>query len=510
MAVPKSHLEIERKYDAEPDFVLPKLTGLSGVATVSDPETHQLVANYFDTDDFRLARHGITLRRRRGGSDAGWHLKIPAGSQGKQELHAPLGRSQTVPGKLAALVAAYTRGAPLRPVATLETGRTVVLLRDKTGKVLAEVADDAVIGQVLDGAVTGAAEGTQPPISAWREIEIELVEGSPTLLKEAGKRLRKAGARKGGSASKLSRVLAPVMPPAPNGTAADGTAGAAVVDYLAAQIRAILSQDPRARLGEDDAVHKMRVAVRRIRSVLKSYRRVLDRERTDPLQPELKWLADELGAVRDLEVLRMRFTDRLAGLSGPAGHAEINPEQSWLATLADEEAAAYRRLNVALKEPRYFALLDALDALVAEPPLTDRAGRKASKEIPRTVASEWRRLERSYAAIEGAENTDEARHETRKTAKRTRYAAELAAASLTGSASAQAKRTAGHAEELQEVFGGFQDGVIAMERIRTIAARVKNPNERFALGVLYGVEHCTATRSLDQAAQTWERARLEH
>jgi hypothetical protein len=103
-------VEIERKYDAAADFTVPELTVLPGVASVSAPETHHLHATYFDTEDLRLAAHGITLRRRRGGTDAGWHLKIPAGPDSKNELRAPLGRAQVVPARLAGLVAARSCG----------------------------------------------------------------------------------------------------------------------------------------------------------------------------------------------------------------------------------------------------------------------------------------------------------------------------------------------------------------------------------------------------------------
>src|SRR5262249_29879688 len=145
--------------------------------------------------------------------------------------------------------------------------------------------------------------------------------------------------------------------------------------------------DPKARMAEYDAVHKMRVSVRRIRSALKNYRPVLDREQTDALQPELKWLADELGTVRDLEVLRERFTGRLDAL--PADLAE---HRGWLDALRKRETSAYRRLNTALREPRYFRLLDALDGLLARPPLKNRAEREAAEELPRLVRRAWRRL----------------------------------------------------------------------------------------------------------------------
>ncbi|MEU5876104.1 CYTH and CHAD domain-containing protein [Spirillospora sp. NPDC047279] len=474
------HLEIERKYDAEADFTVPELMGLPGVSSISGPRTHQLAATYFDTDDLRLARRGITLRRRRGGEDAGWHLKIPAGPDSKNELRAPLGRTQVVPARLASLIAAHTRGAPVKPVAQLDTVRSVVLLLDAAGQVLAEVADDAVSGRPEGGAEL-----------AWREIEVELAGGGGDLLEAAGERIVKAGARKGASSSKVLRVLgvAPERRPEPDGK----TAGAAVTGYLADQVDAVLRFDPKARLAEHDAVHQMRVATRRLRSALQSYRAVIDREHTDPLRVELKWLADALGEVRDLEVLRMRFTDRLEEI-GETG------EHTWLDALRTQEAAAYRRLNVTLKEPRYFALLDALDALVAAPPLTERAGRKAAKELPLLVTKQWKRLDRAYKEIGKADDPDIARHETRKSAKRARYAADLAVPVL----GKPAKQVSRNAKKVQEVLGGYQDGVIADEHLKAAAEKADDTHEAFVLGVLYGLEQCEAKSTLATLEETWK------
>ncbi|HEU5156319.1 MAG TPA: CYTH and CHAD domain-containing protein [Streptosporangiaceae bacterium] len=481
-------VEIERKYDVDHDFAVPDLTGLPGCTDVGRPETHLLVATYFDTDDLRLAARGVTLRRRRGGEDAGWHLKIPVGPDAKNELRAPLGKAQTVPARLSALVTAYTRGRKLIPVARLETRRTITRLCGEAGEVLAEVADDSVSGQRLDQVVDDTT------VAAWREVEVELGAGSPRLLAAVGKRLRRAGARRGAVTTKLGRVLAvPADAAAP--PAAWSTAGDVAVGYLARQVDAILSYDPKVRLQEYDAVHKMRVAVRRTRSILKSYGAVLDRGCTDPLQPELKWLADALGEVRDLEVLRERFTGRLAELADNGSHP-------WLDALAAEEQAAYRRLGATLKDPRYFVLLDALEDLVAAPPLTDRARRPVHKEVPRLVVRSWRRLARAYASIEAADDRDAARHETRKAAKRARYTAEAAAAAL----GKPAANVAAQAESLQEVLGRFQDGVIAQRHLAATAERVTDPRESFTLGTLSGIEYCAAVAALDEVDAVWRRA----
>src|SRR5499426_1014787 len=208
-------IETERKYDAEAGFALPDLAGLDGVAAVTGPQTYRLRAIYFDTTDFRLAAAKITLRRRTGGTDAGWHLKLPAGADSRREVHAPLGRgASSVPSRLAELVAGWTGGQPLRPIARLATTRRLRRLAGRDGEVLAEVADDLVIGS-LPGPGPGGAGGPGGPgmpewreASRWREIEIELVTGPRELLGSAGDRLRRAGAVPSAEASKLSRLLA--------------------------------------------------------------------------------------------------------------------------------------------------------------------------------------------------------------------------------------------------------------------------------------------------------------
>src|SRR3954454_12416639 len=146
--------EIEDKYAVGQGFVLPDLTGLPGVARVTEPETHALSATYWDTPDLRLVRNKITLRRRTGGADEGWHLKLPAGGpaggRGRDEVQRPLGRRRSVPPELVGLVLARSRGAALGPIARRETRRTITHLLDEHDAVLAEIADDTVTPTVFD------------------------------------------------------------------------------------------------------------------------------------------------------------------------------------------------------------------------------------------------------------------------------------------------------------------------------------------------------------------------
>jgi inorganic triphosphatase YgiF len=196
------HLETELKFDVDPGFAVPDLGGLVQGQTVSEPQVRHLVANYFDTSDLRLAAAPVTLRRRTGGPDEGWHLKLPVGAGTRRELQAPLGDDpMAVPPQLAGLVSTWVGDHPLQVVAVLETRRTVRNLIAADGTVLAEVADDLVTGRLPSAGRTPAEPVT------WREIEVELVSGGPEILAAARSRLTGAGARLSSSASKLGRLL---------------------------------------------------------------------------------------------------------------------------------------------------------------------------------------------------------------------------------------------------------------------------------------------------------------
>ena len=212
MSAPEGSLEIERKYAVGAGFELPDLSAVPGVAAITGPDTYHLAAIYVDTPGQDLAAAKITLRRRSGGTDAGWHLKLPAGAGARREVHAPLGPgTEPVPERLAALVAEWTRGQPLRPIARLETTRTVRRLTGAAGQMLAEVADDEVTGSLPDqhSSATDAPGGPIPwrTVTSWREVEIELGQGTPGLLDEAGRLLLGAGARPSPAASKLALLL---------------------------------------------------------------------------------------------------------------------------------------------------------------------------------------------------------------------------------------------------------------------------------------------------------------
>ena len=169
------HVEVERKYDAVPRQPLPDLDGVGGLRVRTPPEESALEATYFDTADLRLGRRRVTMRRRTGGSDAGWHLKLPAAGDARTEVRAPLGRAtRTPPAPLREEVSALVRDAALGPVAVLRTRRVEHVLVDAADQPVAVLADDTVTAERL------APDRVE--LEAWREVEVELVD--PAALGE--------------------------------------------------------------------------------------------------------------------------------------------------------------------------------------------------------------------------------------------------------------------------------------------------------------------------------------
>ncbi|MEV4175586.1 CYTH and CHAD domain-containing protein [Nonomuraea sp. NPDC049709] len=480
-------IEIEDKFDVSPEYAVPDLSGL---ADVVGPKSYQLVALYYDTPDLRLASRGVTLRRRRGGADPGWHLKLPKAKGVRQEITHPLTRStKVVPDELAELVRAYTRGAELQPVAELDTRRTVTVLLDgETG--LVEIADDRVKGTVY---------GEEPKVVRWREVEAELLEGgSQALLAKVGKRLRKAGASPSEAASKLAKLLEPA--PLPTAPTKPGSAGEIVIAYLSGQVKALLSQDPRVRRAEEDAVHQMRVASRRMRSALKAFKTVV--VDTGELQEELRWLGNVLGEARDLEVIRARYAKMLSGL---APELVTGPIQTRLGSdLQRREEEAYGRIKEVLSGERYYVLLDALDELVSAPALGKAAAKPAEEKLHAIAVANWERVTKAYdhaQAIDDVERREIAMHDVRKAAKRARYTAEALQPSLGAGMGKLAKLS----EDIQEVLGTYQDGVVAQETLAKEAESARQAGEdTFTYGLLIGIERNAAERAHKEFPRVWK------
>ncbi len=482
---PEVHAEVERKLDLGVDLPLPSVQQLPGVAEVAEPASCDLEAVYYDTPHLALATAGITLRRRLGGEDAGWHLKVPVGPDHRREVRLPLEDADgRVPDALLDEVRVHVRDHEVVAVARLRTHRVVQRLLDEEHRVLAEVCDDHV-----------SAERwlPDPGSTQWRECEVELVEGSRTLLDQVVQALVTGGAQPSAHASKLSRVLgSAVRVPAPARVTRKIPTGRLLVQFVAANVRQIQEQDPLVREDAPDSVHKMRVGCRRIRSVLATYRPILERALTDPLRDELKWFAAALGEARDTEVVIERLD---ALVNEQPVELRLGPVSRRVhLELGDRGRAGREAALEALGSTRYFRLLDQLDRFVETPPLNQDAGRRARRQVPDLLARDLRRFRRRARAVEDsadAEHRELALHEVRKAAKRLRYAAESASAVLGEGATALARLAA----SAQDILGSHHDSVVARDTLRTLGVQAHlNGENGFTFGRLHALEEARAAQ----------------
>ncbi|MFG2665293.1 CHAD domain-containing protein [Streptomyces sp. NPDC048387] len=473
---------------------VPDLTGTASVAAVRDRGTADLYAVYYDTPDGALAADGITLRRRTGGEDAGWHLKLPVAPGVRDEVRAPL--SDALPPELAALVRSRTRHRPLEPRVRMHSERHTDDLLDADGRLLAQLCTDSVRAE------HGRAA------TAWTEVEVELADhGDPALLDAVEARFAEAGLRPGAAPSKLARALTATGAPPharPGPGPADGTAGAHVLAYLRRQREVLVAQDPAVRRDVPDSVHQMRVAIRRMRSALATHRGLLDRAATDPVRAELRWLAGELGADRDREVLLERLRARLGELPPSL---RVGPVRDRLrAWNTHRRARTRRRALAALDTDRYLALLDSVDALLSSPPLRPAAAKPAAKPLRKAALRDWDRLGDRVAAalaLDPGEERDRALHEARKAAKRVRYAAEAAAPAL----GKPARRLVKAAKSVQSLLGEHRDGVVSREALLGLGAQAADAGESaYTWGLLHGREEARCDLLEQRLPAAWAKA----
>ncbi|MEJ7764963.1 MAG: CYTH and CHAD domain-containing protein [Acidimicrobiales bacterium] len=511
MGRPEKVVEREVKLGVPSSFVLADVVGSlvreagdgASAPRVVDLGERRLTATYWDTADLRLTRSGLSLRHRSAGdgSERGWTVKLPAGGAAGPVLDrsevAFSGPDSQPPAEAAALVTATTRGRPLEPVARLVTKRRRRHVLDADGRVALEVCDDLV--SVMDG---------RRVADRFRELEVELAPGGhdgPALLPLVVERLRDGGAGAPDPTPKIARALGPRAAEPPDievGEAGPKDTAAAVVQAaIAAGTRRLVAHDPGVRVGGDDEdVHQARVATRRLRSDLATFGPLLDRGWVADVRGELGWLAGELGAARDADVLLERLQRQAALLA----KADAVAATALLRVLEDERRSAAARAANALVNPRYVALLDQLVAASRMPPLKGPAEEKAADIVRGLVGKAWRHLAKAVDQA-GDDPPAELLHEVRKKAKRCRYACEAAA----GVCGKDAKQLAAAVAGIQEVLGELQDAAVAELWLRSRAVGLKGSGaagRAFSAGLLTAMQQQAANEATRSWRAAWEAA----
>lgn len=490
-------MEVEAKFSVSTDTEVPDLLEIPQVEKIVSTRTHHLSALYFDTDDLRLTRSKVTVRRRTGGSDDGWHIKFP-GKGGRLEVHHPIVGGDGVPAEIYSMVRSIARGKELVPIAQVDNERVETLLGNADGEVIAEFCDDHVTARSLI---------SDTPTS-WREWELEITPEAPAkFIAGATPTLKQAGAAASKSPSKLAMALGADLPTEPASVDIDPNSPAAgVLAALKRNRDKLLAYDPRVRQDEWDSIHQMRVATRELRSHLQSFAGILAGNQHKNVEEQLKQLATILGVARDAEVIAERFKDLCE--QHPSGIInEENTKQLYDSMIA-EYGAAHQRVVVALNDDKYLQLLNELDDLISHPELAETEDTPPAESVLvshladsfKVLAKRHKKAMKAWDGHSALRPQQEQKfHNVRKATKKLRYTTEAVgdATDIDTTELYQACKA------LQEVLGDFQDSVTSREKL------VKKSDQAFQRGentFIYGVLYETEVELSRQILQDYPAA----
>jgi CHAD domain-containing protein len=417
----------------------------------------------FDTPDRRLDAADVTLQRRVENGRSRWSLELRAGEHAVTADGGPV-----PPAKVTAPLATLLADRELQPVKKLRTRRRGRLVR-RNGHVVARVLSDDVAA-------------LEPRGVGFAKVHIEPVDGDRRELESLGKAVRKAGAR-------AAKAMLPATEPRP----VTDDARVVVAWALRTTLRALFRHEPGARLGLPEDVHQMRVAVRRSRAYVRAARLLYQPDWVTAVQADLRWLGQELGSVRDLDVLIAHLESEVTALDDDA-----RPAAPLLKRLRGERTRAHDKLMAVLDGERYAALLGGLEE---GPPSSGSAAEPSLREL---VLAEVTRLRDGH--LEDDASAEEL-HEFRIRAKRARYAAELLPADEPA-----AKRMVRRAKQLQDVLGKHQDAVVAEARLRGLLRPQHAPSTVLAVGRLVERERerrLSARRALPRSLRRVARAQTK-
>jgi CHAD domain-containing protein len=430
---------------------------------------------FYDTAGGRLGLAGFVLRRRIENGKGIWRLSVVCDGVPTLDVEAPGGPAGP-PEELRELVSAASAGFELAPVLRVRTNATGLRVKEGS-RSLAKISVASIA--LLDG---------QRATRSFSEIELEQLAANRKELSRLESALLKAGAEEINGAGPLEQALARDPQPELPLPSSDLEK---LRPYLRHQYARMLAHDPGVRIGTElEDLHQLRVATRRLRSVLKTAAPILDRSWVDEIRAELAWLGGELGTARDLDVL-IPYLRGEAGSLDPADRKALAP---LFKKLQLQHASARRAVLKALRSERYLALLASIEAAAAGPP-PGGAG-----SLRTEVRNEFKKLKKTMGAVD-AEPTDEAIHQARIKGKRARYATEL----LEDELGKPGAKLVAAAKDFQDAAGEHHDAVVAEARIRALLRGVRAQRTAVAAGMLIGRQRQRQEASAQALPKAWRR-----
>ncbi|MBE0011433.1 CHAD domain-containing protein [Arthrobacter sp. AET 35A] len=398
------------------------------------------------------------------------------------------GADEAPPAEVIDLVRVHVRDQNLTPVARLTTTRTITNLIDPTGNVLIELSDDVVHAQDL---TTGVER-------SWREWEAEAVgverlstKKQTALLDAVEHLVLNANASPASGEPKLARAMGGVPEMAP----LDGKPGS-VRHVLTASFREVTAElktcDLRVRRHQEGALHQLRVRTRTLRSMLKTYGHLLDKDQASDLEGRLQSLGRNLGAARDAEVMQDLIREGIA--RQPQGTIARHAIRRLEGTAAADYEKAFARVLRELNSAEYFRMLDALDDFASRLPLAEGKsnGGKARSRLPRAVEDQQTRVVKSARRANREADLDaqlELLHDVRKRSKRLRYAIRAVAGASGFSFGRTLGKSMKASEKIQNTLGIHRDSVLFQQYVLKSGRAAHRARENsFSYGVLFEAE----------------------
>jgi inorganic triphosphatase YgiF len=500
-----SETELKLRLDAE---TLKKLRRHPLIATLKSqrPVTRRQKSVYFDSPDHRLQAENLVLRVRHIGHRRIQTLKTTGVFQGGSWVRGEW--ESDIGGDLPEWLPLTATGLPLfsgaddltaslRPLFTTDIRRTTYLLSNEDWDV--ELALD-------DGAIL--AEDRSQPVC---EAELELKRGHPSHLFDLALALQQGLPIQVMTATKAARGFALYRQNAPTPRKAEPlsmlpaqTVGEAFRTIARSCFRQLLqNQECLAQTRDPEAVHQMRVALRRLRSAMSLFREILAGPETLWLREEMAWALAPLGAARDLDILIEEIVSPLAPRlgSGP-GYAALAGD------LDDRRTAAYATVEETLAAPRFGTLTLRLgrwiEAGAWSRPETEEARLELGSPIAdfarKALAKRDRRVSEGMRGLEAL--SPEARHQTRIQIKNLRYTVDFFRSLLK---SKKSREDVGDLARLQDLMGFLNDITIAEARLHDLARRSNDPDRLWAAGMIAGWHVARSERLLDQVSVVWKR-----
>lgn len=464
-------IEDEIKFRIPPGFQIPPDMG--------EPiPTRVFTSTYFDSEHHRLGQLGLTLRKRVEQAHGVWQLKIPSGAV-RLELNIDSG-SRSIPWEFQDLLTAFFRKQEAIQLGKLRTKRKGVRIQ-KGNQVIAEVVLDSV-ALIRDKKI----------VHSFQELEVELQEGIAAQLKPIRKILLQAGAEEKPLQPKIFQALQLPYPLALELRDPSAPPTEHIRARLHSQFLQMLQHDPGTRLGRDsEALHRMRVATRRMRAIIRAVRTFLAPEWTEHVRQELGWVGSLLGEVRDGDVLLESFRHHFHDLS----RQEQRSFQSILKKFEDQRSMARAKLLEGLRSDRYLTLLNHFE---------DSLTRLPFQPSPLTITELARKAFHNVQDFVNASNSFFPKtelHRTRILLKRARYALELAEPLL----GKRAKRFLEQAKHTQDLLGYHQDAVVAEQRLLAIKQHSRGTGIAYVTGLMVERFRNRQSQVYQQIPKQWQK-----